>query len=386
VTRRAAVAGKRGAKASSRPAFEADAKASRLPLAVHATLNRDLLAWYRRSHRDLPWRRTDDAYLVWLSEVMLQQTTVKTAIPYFESFAGRYPRLTDLAIAKEEEVLALWSGLGYYHRARNLLRGARHLVDRHEARFPKTLESALAVPGVGLYTASAVLSIAYGVPLPVVDGNVRRVLSRWFALRGPSWRTDAAFYNLADTILDRNAPGDWNQALMELGATVCSPRKPACPACPVRGKCRAHALGLQSELPETRARRAPVDVTVAAALVEQDGRLLLVRRAEGRLLGRMWEVPQTSLESRGHADLVRELKERLGLDVVAGPLVVKARHAITYRRIRVEGYRARLRRPAPKDADRYRWTSPAEAKDLPVSSMTRKLLAGLATGQLALDL
>jgi A/G-specific adenine glycosylase len=173
---------------------------------------------------------------------------------------------------------------------------------------------------------------------------------------------------------------------MELGAIVCSPRKPACPACPVRGRCRAHALGLESELPEARVRRAPVDVTVAAALVEQDGRLLLVRRAEGRLLGRMWEVPQTSLESKGHVDLVRELKDRLGLEVVPGPLVVRARHAITYRRIRVEGYRARLRRPAPVDPDRFRWTSPDEARELPVSSMTRKLLHGLAAGQLPLDL
>jgi A/G-specific adenine glycosylase len=349
-------------------------------------LKRDLLAWYRRNRRDLPWRRTGDAYLVWLSEVMLQQTTVKTATPYYEAFAARYPRLPDLAAAEEEDVLALWSGLGYYHRARNLLRGARHMVERHGARFPKTLESALAVPGVGLYTASAVLSIAHGVPLPVVDGNVRRVLSRWFALRGPEWRTDAAFYNLADTTLDRDSPGDWNQALMELGATVCSPRKPACPACPVRSRCRAHALGIEGDLPEKRPRRAPVDVTVAAALVEEGGRVLLVRRAEGRLLGRMWEVPQTSLESKGHADLVRELKERLGLDVVAGPLLVEARHAITYRRIRVEGYRARLRRPAPQDPDRFRWTSPVEAKDLPVSSMTRKLLHGLAQGQLPLDL
>jgi A/G-specific adenine glycosylase len=349
-------------------------------------LNRELLAWYRRNRRDLPWRRSADAYRVWLSEVMLQQTTVKTATPYFESFTGRYPRLTDLAEATEEDVLTLWSGLGYYHRARNLLRGARHLVDRHEARFPRTLEAALAVPGVGLYTASAILSIAYGVPLPVVDGNVRRVLSRLFALRGPAWRTESAFYNLADTILDRKAPGDWNQALMELGATVCSPRKPACLACPVRRRCRAHALGIEAEIPERIARRAPIDVTVAAAVVEQDGRLLLVRRAEGRLLGRMWEVPQTSLESRGHADLVRELKERLGLEVQTGPLVVKARHAITYRRIRVEGYRSRLRRPAPTDPDRFRWATPAEAKELPVSSMTRKLLHGLATCQLPLDL
>jgi adenine-specific DNA glycosylase len=154
----------------------------------------------------------------------------------------------------------------------------------------------------------------------------------------------------------------------------------------MRVRCRARALGLEDELPETKARRAPVDVTVAAALVERDGRLLLVRRAEGRLLGRMWEVPQTSLESKGHVDLVRELRDRLGLEVVPGALVVRARHAITYRRIRVEGYRARLCGAAPQDPDRYRWASPAEVADLPVSSMTRKLLRGVGAGQLPLDL
>jgi hypothetical protein len=189
---------------------------------------------------------------------------------------------------------------------------------------------------------------------------------------------------LALDVLDREAPGDWNQALMELGATVCTPRTPACPACPVRKACRALAKGVVDELPEGRARRAPLDVTVAAALVEKNGRLLLVRRAEGRLLGRMWEVPQTSLESRGLPDLAPELRERYGLDVEPGPLVVRARHAITHRRIRVEGYRSRLRRPPPADEDRYRWASPKEVSGLPISSMTRKLLAGMEAGQLPL--
>ena len=351
-----------------------------------APLRKALLPWYRRHRRDLPWRRTSDPYLVWLSEVMLQQTTVKTATPYYEAFAARFPTLEALAKAPEEDVLAIWSGLGYYHRARNLLRAARHIEERHRGVFPKTLDAALAVPGVGLYTASAVLSIVYGLPLPVVDGNVRRVLARLFALRGPEWSKDAAYYNLAEELLDREAPGDWNQALMELGATVCTPRKPACLACPLRKACRAFAKGLVDELPEGRARRAPVDVTVAAALVEKNGRLLLVRRAEGRLLGRMWEIPQTSLESRGLPDLGPELRERYGLEVEPGPLVVRARHAITHRRIRVEGYRSRLRRQPPADEDRYRWASPKDVDRLPVSSMTRKLILGLGSGQLPLAL
>ena len=346
-------------------------------MAQPAALRRRLLDWYRRHRRDLPWRRTRDPYRVWVSEVMLQQTTVKTVLPYYERFLARFPTVGALAAAEEHDVLAAWSGLGYYHRARNLQRGARHVLDHHAGEFPATLEAALAVPGVGLYTASAILSITRDLPLPVVDGNVRRVLARLLALRGPEWKKDAPYYNRADELLERTAAGDWNQAVMELGATVCLPRKPACPACPLRSDCRAFALGLQEALPESRARRTPVDVTVAAALVERDGRVLLVRRAEGRLMGRMWEVPQTSLESQGLRDLARELKERHGLEVTPGPLVARGRHAITFRRIRLEAYRARLRREPPADHDKFLWATPEEIAALPVSSMTRKVLRGL---------
>jgi A/G-specific adenine glycosylase len=346
-----------------------------------AALRRRLLEWYRRHRRDLPWRRTRDAYHVWVSEVMLQQTTVKAVVPYYERFLERFPTPAALAAASEEDVVATWSGLGYYHRARNLRRGARHVVEHHRGAFPRTLEAALAVPGVGLYTASAVLSIAHDVPLPVVDGNVRRVLARVLALRGPEWRKDAPYYNRADELLDRASPGDWNQAVMELGATVCLPRKPACPACPLRAPCQARALGIQDDLPEARGRRAVVDVTVAAAVVERDGRVLLVRRAEGRLMGRMWEVPQTSLESQGLRDLARELLERHGLDLAPGPLVARGRHAITFRRIRLEAYQARLRREPPADPERFLWATPAEIGALPVSSLTRKVLRGAAQPQ-----
>src|SRR4029079_7972810 len=158
-----------------------------------------------------------DPYRVWVSEVMLQQTTVKSALPYYEAFLARFEDVGALARAREEDVLAAWSGLGYYHRARNLHRGARFVVEQHGGSFPSTLESALKVPGVGRYTAGAVLSIAFGVPLAVVDGNVRRVLARLWGLRGPRWRSDAAYYGLAEELLDRESPGDWNQALMELG-------------------------------------------------------------------------------------------------------------------------------------------------------------------------
>lgn len=349
-------------------------------------LRATLLGWYRRNRRRLPWRATRDAYPVWISEVMLQQTTVKAALPYYERFLERFPTLASLAVAREEEVLALWSGLGYYHRARNLVRGARHVLTRHAGEFPRTLEAALAVPGVGLYTASAVLSIAHGLALPVVDGNVRRVLARLFALRGPRWRREAPYYNLAGELLDDRSPGDFNQALMELGATVCTPRAPACPACPLARRCQARAEGLQAALPEARPRRRAEPVRVAAAIVHRGDRVLLVRRPEGRLLGRLWELPQTALESGPPPELARELRERHGLELRVGPLVARARHAITFRRIVLEAYAATLRRRPPADADRFRWAAPDELVALPLSSMTRKLLSAAASRQLPLAL
>ncbi len=346
---------------------------------------RGLLPWFERHRRDLPWRHTCDPYQIWIAEVMLQQTTVRTALPRFEAFLARFPDVATLAGASEEDVVAAWSGLGYYHRARNLHRAARYLLERHAGRFPRGLPAALAVPGVGLYTASAVLSIAFGLPLPVVDGNVRRVLARIFTLRGKAWRKDSSYYNLAGELLDTRAPGAWNQALMELGATICAPRRPACPACPVARTCLARAQGVQETLPEGRTARPAVAVTVAAALIEKTGRFLLVRREGGRLLGGMWEVPQTSLDGEGRPALVRELRDRHGLEVTVGPLLATTRHAITYRRIRVEVFSARLTRPPALDPEQARWVTPAEARSLPVSSLTHKILRARDASQLPLS-
>lgn len=317
---------------------------------------------------------------------MLQQTVVKTVVPYYLAFLQRFPTLDRLAAANEDDVLALWSGLGYYRRARNLHAGAQHVV-RHGGHFPRQLEAALQVPGVGRYTAAAVLSIAYGMALPVVDGNVRRVFSRLFALRGARWRSDRAFYAVAAKWLDPQSPADWNQALMELGATVCTPQDPDCSHCPVRGHCQARAQGAVERFPEKRPQRRPVTVAVAAAVIERNGRVLLVRRREGKLLGRMWEVPQTSLDGQAAPDLARELAERHGLRVNLGASLGRVRHAITYRRIRVEAVRARLLSAPPRDPARFRWVYRSQVETLPISSMTRKILASagaaLAEGRAA---
>jgi len=344
-----------------------------------------LLEWYHRYRRDLPWRHTRDPYAIWVAEVMLQQTTVRSILPRFLGFLARFGTIDALAKASEADVLAAWSGLGYYHRARNLHRAARLIQERHAGEFPHTLPAALALPGVGLYTASAVLSMAYSLPLPVVDGNVRRVLARLFGLRGAEWRKDSSFYNLSSELIDRQAPGDWNQAVMELGATVCRPRKPACPACPVRRPCVARREALVEQLPEAPARRPSVAVTVAAALIRRDQSVLLVRRPSGRTLGGMWEVPQTGLASRGLPDLERELAEQHALAVAVGPLLATARHTITFHRIRVEVYAARLEREPPRAEDRLRWVGPAELAALPIAALSHKIIRACAAAQLPMS-
>ena len=219
-------------------------------------LRRALLPWYRRNARALPWRRTRDPYRVWVSEVMLQQTQVATARGYYTRFLTRFPSVRALARAPLDRVLAAWSGLGYYRRARHLHEAAGIVVREHAGRVPSEPRSFGALPGVGRYTVGAVLSIGFGAPLPVLDGNVARVLSRLAARPWSVRRTaDArALWALAETLLDRASPGDWNQALMELGATVCTPRTPACPACPLRTLCAARLQGLVDEIPETKAR------------------------------------------------------------------------------------------------------------------------------------
>src|SRR5271155_4667718 len=253
--------------------------------ATHARAIREsLLAWYQRHKRDLPWRRTKDPYRIWISEIMLQQTRVAAVIPYYERFLARFPDVRVLALAPEEEVLRLWSGLGYYSRARNLQAAAKQIMAQHGGEFPRDEESVLALPGIGRYTAAAILSIAFGEKHAVLDGNVARVLARLGAIRGDlreskRWQS---LQNAAGELLDPKSSGDWNQAMMELGAMVCTPRAPQCLLCPVAKFCRARQLGLTETIPEKRKKRATVEITLAAAvLLAPRGRTLLLPPPHG---------------------------------------------------------------------------------------------------------
>jgi len=344
---------------------------------------RALLAWFAARKRDLPWRRTKDPYRIWLSEIMLQQTRVAAVVPYYESFLLRFPDMSSLARAREEAVLSHWAGLGYYSRARNLLRAAREIDARHGGRFPSKHEDALRLPGIGRYTAAAVLSIAYEKPLAVLDGNVARVLARLGAVRG-DLRAPALWRQLEGTaqeLLARNSPGDWNQAMMELGATICLPKSPKCAECPVAKCCQARALGVADLLPESRKKSAPLQITLAAAvLLDPRGRTLLVRRTgrDGALFSRMWQFPAIEAPADASLLLARHLKEIFAMKITAKEMIrlKTARHTVTFRAIQLQPFLIRVER-LPRIAD-ARTPLLGRFGKLPVSSATRKI-AGTAT-------
>jgi A/G-specific adenine glycosylase len=335
-----------------------------------------LLHWYERRRRDLPWRNTRDPYNIWVSEVMLQQTRVQAAIPYYEKFLRLFPDVAALADADEQTLLACWSGLGYYSRARNLRKAARRIMEEFRGGFPRKYDAARELPGVGDYTARAVLSIAYRVPLAVVDGNVARVLSRLCGLKEDfrSGRGRAKYLRLADALLAPRRAGDFNQAMMELGATVCLPVQPRCPECPLRAHCRARKGDAVDQFPPLR---RPAKLTarrfIAAVVSDDAGRLLLVRRPKSakRLAG-FWELPMWEL-SEGRFPLLdphrfpRELillKERTG----------QVRHSITTNQLKIHVHAAELTSEVTPAG--WRWFSARDMERLPVTTITRKALHG----------
>jgi len=342
-----------------------------------AALRRALLAWYRRNARPLPWRGTRDPYRIWVSEAMLQQTRVDTATPYYKAFLARFPTLDSLARARPQDVLAAWAGLGYYRRARHLREAARLVVRDHAGRVPDDPELFGALPGVGRYTTGAVLSLAFDRPLAVLDGNVARVLSRLFALdaavRDP--RGARQLWALADALVPKRGAGEWNQALMELGATICAPRAPRCEICPVRTLCRARATNRVGVFPPVAPRRPAVELRRAVALIAREGRVLMARR-EGPLLDGMWEPPGVDLRAGGsaRAQLAAELA-RLGVRARLAPSGQSVRHVITHRAITVALWRGDALGPTPRSA-RLRWVEPGRSR-LPLSALGRRLATAL---------
>ncbi len=348
-----------------------------------------LLTWYERHARDLPWRGSRDAYVIWVSEVMLQQTRAEAVVPYFERWMQRFPTIQALAEASQEQVLAAWEGLGYYSRARHLHQTARTLIEAYDGRLPTTIESLQRLPGIGRYSAAAIAAIAFGADSLALDGNLRRVLSRLFDLeidpRSPEG--ERRLRSAAADLLPHGRASDFNQALMDLGTLVCSPRRPACGDCPLSSGCLARARGTQLQRP-VRDRRKPLPHhAVTAAVLRRDGRVLVCRRPEHKLLGGLWEFPGGKQEGEEElADcLRRELREELGIEVVVGAPLGVYDHAYTHFSIRVHAFECSLLAGEPRalEHSRIEWAAPADLSGYPMGKVDRLIanqVAGVTAG------
>jgi A/G-specific adenine glycosylase len=343
-----------------------------------------LLAWYRRHRRILPWREYPDPYGIWISEIMLQQTQVETVIPYYHHFLERFPTVAALAAAPLEEILKAWENLGYYARACNLHQAAKCICEKFKGKIPDTWETIITLPGIGAYTAGAILSIAFGKPIPAVDGNVRRVLSRLFAIEAPIGQTDTqkAIQALAAALVPKKSPGLFNQALMDLGAIICTPKTPACADCPLRDLCRARQAGLQDRLPlSAKKPPRPHEYVTAAVIRNRKGKVLIVQRPAQGLLASLWKFPG-GIVKKGDSiadGLRRTVHEELGIRIQVGQQTASINHAYTHFRITLHAFRCTLcaGRPRTLACQAWRWASPEDLENLAFSKVDRAIISAI---------
>jgi A/G-specific adenine glycosylase len=344
-----------------------------------AEFSTKLLDWYARRGRSLPWRGSHNPYAIWVSEIMLQQTRVKTVIPYFERWMARFPSVATLAAASEQDVLSFWEGLGYYSRARNLHKAAKIVVEAYGGELPRDPTALRKLPGIGRYTAGAIASLAFGLDTATLDGNIRRVLARAFDVSeaADSPAGERTLWSLAGENLPKGRAGDYNQALMDLGATVCLPRYPACHACPVDELCKARALGVQEERPVLKPKVSVPHYVVTAAVLRRDGKVLLARRPSKGLLGGMWEFPGGKVEAGEslEACLVREIGEELAAGIRVGDPFGVYRHAYTHFRITLHAFLCELKdgEPRPVEAAELAWVAPADLGNYPMGKVDRQI-------------
>ena len=312
-------------------------------LKLRARLRPAMLRWYRRHRRELPWRDHPDPYVIWITEIMLQQTRVEQGTPYIERFLKAYPNVHALARARESSVLKMWEGLGYYSRARHLHRAAKIVSRDRQGEFPRTVDDWRELPGVGRYTAGAVVSISFNQPAPVLDGNVKRVLARiadWDRPIDQPKYTEMLWDAMAYLVVGKS-PGDFNQSVMELGAQICRPRNPICHECPIRSLCRAHRKRTVDRRPVTTPKKSVPHRDIVVAVIQRRGRYLIGRRPPKGLLGGLWEFPGGKVEAgESHAEAVRrEIREELGIGVSVGEKVATVKHAYSHFRVTLHVYR-----------------------------------------------
>jgi A/G-specific adenine glycosylase len=352
-----------------------------LSSAHRRTLRCRLIAWYRDHARDLPWRRTRDPYLVWVSEVMLQQTQVATVREYFERFVAALPDVRQLAAADEQQVLRLWEGLGYYRRARQLHAAAKEIVARHRGQLPSDVASLVELPGIGRYTAGAIASIAFDRRAPILEANSIRLLSRLIGYDGdPSIAAgQRLLWQTAEEILPQKNVAEFNQALMELGSLVCTPAEPNCGQCPLSALCAAYAGGLQRDIPRPKTPTAYTQLREAAVVVRRRGRVLLRQCGPRERWAGLWDFPRFALEAEGPLFAANELAEKVllqtGIRCVPGPLLKSLKHGVTRYRITLDCYEAAYAggRARSANSTAVRWIKYAELKSLPLSTTGRML-------------
>jgi len=349
------------------------------------SIRNKLLKWFARHQRHLPWRSRYRPYEVWISEVMLQQTQVKTMLPYYERWMAGFPDVRSVAEAPEDTVLKHWEGLGYYGRARNIQKTARILVDRWRGELPKDYESLRNLPGIGPYTASAILSLAFNEDRPVVDGNVKRVFSRVFDIARPlSSRESLRFMEeTAEALLPPGKARDFNQALMELGALVCTPRSPRCVACPIQRECASRLLGVVDQRPVPSPAEVLTPLEVAVGILWCDGRIFIQKRPPGGLMPLLWEFPGGKVKEgeTPEAALIRELQEELEVRVRILEKIAVVRHRYTSFRVVLHAFTCRLlddgRHPVLRSAVEGRWVAPEEITSFAFPSANVKLIRRL---------
>ena len=339
-----------------------------------------LLRWYHTHRRDLPWRKTHDPYKILVSEIMLQQTQVQTVIPYYHRWIKTFPTFRSLAAAPLNKVLKNWEGLGYYSRARNLQALSKTVITQHSGRLPDADDELKALPGIGRYTAGAVLSIAFQKRAPLVDGNVARVFSRYFGIRQDIAlaKTQERLWQLAGKLVPRRNPGDYNQALMELGATLCAPRAPDCLHCPLKRNCMALRLGLQEKLPVRKRRKITPHFHIGAGVIWHRGKILISQRPLKGLLGGMWEFPGGKQE-RGESlrqTVRREIQEELGIDVAVGRKIVEVDHAYSHFKITLHAYQCLYQsgRPQTLEVKAWKWVKPEALKKFAFPAANRPVI------------
>jgi A/G-specific adenine glycosylase len=340
-----------------------------------------ILEWYALHARKLPWRDHPDPYSVWVSEIMLQQTRVDTVIPYFEKWMKLFPGISELAKASEDEVLKAWEGLGYYGRARNLHRSARSLVEFHDGVLPGKLDELIGLPGIGRYTAAAIASIAFHEDEPTLDGNIKRIFARVFDIQKPVNHPDSEkkLWSLVEAELPTGRAGDYNQALMDLGASICLPQNPKCQLCPIISLCQAMAKGVQSERPILKAKSSPPHYTYVAAILKNEAKYLLIKRPSQGLLGGMWEFPNDRVGS-GEIDLEEALvilmKERFGLVVKVISKQGVYKRAYTHFRLDLHAFNCQLEEEICENSA-FIWVSDVNLVDHPMGKVARLIAKGL---------